>query len=204
MITTLLCASLLGATVQPDYPQPQDITSVSVEGGEVVVPLPVRTLKTVTVAGEVGWNGLAGTGLNVSWNLGPHFSLDSGLGVSGQTAKAGLRARWNLLTASATPFLGVGAMYGTGTPVELDNTYEGNTIRFKIDRSPFAQAVGGISYIADNGFSLLASAGASWLLTDNNILLKSGVPTANQDKGLRNAAGTGVGLVASLALGYSY
>ena len=181
---------------------PDPRTIVAHEPLPELAPIPVRTLRRNVLGGEIGWNTLAGAGEQYSRHLSPYFSLDAGLGICGQAAKLGLRARANLTAASLTPFVGLGLLYGTGTPKPLAIGDRGNIISYKVDRSPFVQATTGLAWATHQGFSLLASIGWAQLLRRDNVRIKGGTPTRHQLDRLRLAAGSGASL--GLALGYSF
>ena len=205
MVHTMLLAALLSTGVAAAPTPAQDQKTPTVESSDVLAPLrivPVRKLRPMSVAVEAGINGLTGLGLQLGYNVHPHFALDLAGGLSGQTGRVGLRARYNLLKDNLTPFVGLGVLYGFGTPRALTDTDRGNKIAYKIDRSPMAQASAGLSWTTRKGFTLLASAGWVQLLRNDNVLIKSGTPNERQRRALKYAAGSGPS--ASLAVGYAF
>src|SRR5687768_11147304 len=72
---------------------------------------PIRAQKKLMVGAELGWNGLAGLGLNASYHVLPWLSVDAGVGLSSFRVKTGIRARANLLTSELTPFVAAGFLY---------------------------------------------------------------------------------------------
>ena len=198
----MLHSFLLAALVQASAPVAAEPVHTTHDVLAPIEVVPVRALRPAQVSIEAGFNGLSGVGLQVGYNFPPHFAVDVGGGLSTQTAKVGLRGRYNLLKSNVTPFLGAGVVYGFGTPDALTNRDGGNEVSFKIDRSPFAQAVAGVSYVNRRGLSLMASAGWNQLLRDNNVLIKGGRPNDRQRKAFKYLAGSGPSL--ALAVGYAF
>lgn len=207
MLHSFLLAALLQGAVPVTTAEPVHTTA------DVLAPIyvvPVRTLRPAQMMVEAGFNGLSGIGLQFGYNFHPHFALDIGGGLSAQTAKLnvsqtaklGLRARYNVLKSDVTPFVAIGAVYGFGTPSAETATDRNNTISYKIDRSPFAQAVVGVSWVNRRGVSLMASAGWNQLLRGNNILMKSGRANDRQNKAFKALAGSGPS--GSVAVGYAF
>lgn len=141
--------------------------------------LPARTARPWTVAFEVGNSGLAGLGVTVDYSFTPHWAVDTGLGVSVFGLKAGVRGRYNLFESAATPFVALGAMLAAA-PWETAEVV------------PMGQAVGGISWIADGGFSLLAAAG--WMQRLDG----------EQGRWVVPIVWTGSDMVVSVATGYAF
>jgi hypothetical protein len=187
MNLALLCLTLLGQT----YDDVLLERSLS----------PVRAQRPLTIGGELGWNGLAGFGVQLSYDLHPHFSLDSGLGLSATGIKVGLRGRYNLLTNNFTPFVGAGVLLGSGLMGQVARI-ETQNARFdmRLAPSPFAQGVVGLSYVAEGGFAVQASVGWAQLLRDGNYRITERSGHVDR-KGLNTAYGSG--LVSSLMLGYA-
>lgn len=153
-------------------------------------------------SGELGWNGLAGIGLIVTFHADPRFSLETGLGVSAEGAKLGLRGRYNFSRDPGTPFLGLGFLYATGNDlVPGQNGQNGAPYRLRIDRSPYLQAVIGYDYVWPGGFDIVIAGGYARLLA-NNLEVVSGTPDEAALSAQRVA--TGSGLVLSVALGQSF
>jgi hypothetical protein len=161
---------------------------------------PVRDKRRVMLGLELGWNGLAGLGLNASYNALSRLAFDAGVGLSGTGLKTGLRARVNLLTSEWTPFLGAGILYGFGLG-NREVTIPGNPLSFKVGPSPFAQLVAGVAFNDEGGFTLLLSAGYAALLR-TNITVTSGPPDATSRQAI--ALITGGGLSLGVTLGYSF
>jgi hypothetical protein len=163
---------------------------------------PVRAERRFVLAGEAGWNGLSGMGVNLMFRPIPLLSVDVGGGLSGIGWKGGARVRANILESEWTPTLGAGVIFGSGTlgnPVEL--TEGANSVRFHLSSAPFLQFVGGVEYAGRGGFTFLATAGYAVRLADN-VVIDSGVPTSTQKSAMDIAYGSG--LVLSLALGYAF
>lgn len=164
----------------------------------------VRNLRRHVLYAEAGWNTLAGVGILYTRHLSARMALDAGLGLSGQMAKIGLRARANLSREPLTPFVGLGFLYGTGNTAlrARDTTDRGNGISYTVDRSPFVQGSVGLAYTTLQGLGLLATLGWAQLLRQDNVTIRRGTPTRYQQERLRLTAGSGPSL--GLALGYSF
>jgi hypothetical protein len=164
--------------------------------------VPVRADRKWAIAAEAGWNGLAGVGANLTYNLVPRLSLDLGLGLSTVGIKSGARLRANLLESELTPFVGAGFLYGSGTDnkgIEVESN--GNKARARILPSPYLQVVAGINYTPGNGgFTFMATAGYALLLRHKNVEYVSGSTTAYKD--FRDICGSGIVLGASV--GYAF
>jgi hypothetical protein len=169
------------------------------EGGDE----PIRAERRFGILGEAAWNGLAGIGVNTVYHIVPELSLDAGLGVSATGYKVGVRARYNFLTATATPFLAAGMMLSSGTVGRtVETTADGNTVGLQIKPSAFLQIVGGLDLTARDGFSMLLTLGYARCLTRNNVEIKSGTPTDDQKRAFDIAFKSGP--VLGLALGYTF
>ena len=158
----------------------------------------IREVRPVAVSGELGWNGISGTGLLLSWSPSPHVSFDGGLGYSLSGPKVGIQGRYNVFKSNATPYvaLSMGQTFGSYGEVDMDN------YRMEVNPIRSAQATVGLSYVHANGFTLLAGLGYAMALQDEQYKVVSGTPNRNQ----RDVLGAlfGSGPVASIALGYSF
>ena len=195
MLSAILCialASPAAATQTLDE-------DVNVSVGQVdFEPRPIRARRPLTLGAEIGWNGLGGTGLQVSYDVHPHFSIDTGLGIAATGIKVGVRGRYNFMLSKLTPFVGIGGAYGTGSFGSKEVVMNGATNTIAVGASPFAQAVAGASYVASNGFALQASLGYSLLLMDNNVAIQGPV-----SRDVNKNALYGSGPIASVMLGYA-
>jgi hypothetical protein len=132
--------------------------------------VPVRKVLKWAVAGEIGWNSLAGLGVNGTYNIIPWLSIDLGAGLSQVGYKGGVRLRVNLLESAWTPVVGVGYLIGAGTfgkaaKVETDD----EELKFKIRASHYLQGVVGVNYTGDSGFAFMATAGYAPHLRENFV-----------------------------------
>lgn len=200
MLTTIaavvLCGQLVSYTPEPPMAQAHQQEALS------TAIVPVRSLRKNTVGVEVGINSLVGVGMQYSRSITPYFNLETGVGLSFQQVKVGLRGRANFLASDFTPFVAAGLMYGTGTPGVLQTADRGNLIAYRIDRSPFVQGTLGLAWTTRAGFSMLASLGWAQLLRSQNVIIHAGTPTGNQAERLRFSAGSGP--TGALAIGYSF
>jgi hypothetical protein len=170
--------------------------------------LPIRAERRLALTGEMGWNGLAGFGPVLTYHIHPHFSADLAAGFSLLGWKGGVRARYNLLTSPLTPFVGVGfnGTMGLGrftTDPSQDPNADPDQEPVTIDAGPsyLVQGVLGLDYVHRRGFTLVACAGWSHMLSGGYRVI-DGTLTAEEKQGF-DIAFKG-GLVISLALGYSF
>jgi hypothetical protein len=159
---------------------------------------PVREARNIALSGEMGWNGLSGSGLLLSWSPSPHITFDSGFGFSLSGPKVGIQGRYNVLKSNATPYvgLGLGQSFGSYGAVEMDG--------YSIEITPkqTAHASFGLSYVHTNGFTMLAGLGYALMLQDDPYKVVSGRPSGEQRDTLGAILGNGP--VVNIALGYSF
>ncbi|HKO49161.1 MAG TPA: hypothetical protein VJV79_15620 [Polyangiaceae bacterium] len=169
---------------------------------------PVRAQRRLALLGEVGWNGIAGFGPNLTYRAHPNLSVDLGLGLSLLGWKVGLRGRYLLLKGPVTPFIGVGVMSAGGfgsEPIEISDKNENPgriPLNVKIKPSIWLQAVAGVDWVASNGFTLIGSAGWAAVLSDDPVQIVTGKPTPEEEKALNALFRSSI--VATIALGYSF
>jgi hypothetical protein len=195
MFVSLFCAALVTASAP-------DEGTLTVNAAEVVTLPSVRTRRPWAVSAEAGIKSLSGVGANITYNLTPHVALDGGLGLGLAGGKVGLRGRYNFSAANLTPFIGAGATFSSGLAQDLEIINSGNAVGVRVMPTAAAQAVGGLSYVADNGLALMGSVGYSWVLRDDPVQLRSGRPTPAQAKGIEALYGHGVTLGGSI--GYAF
>jgi hypothetical protein len=167
--------------------------------------LPIRAQRRLALLGEVGWNGIAGFGPNLVFNVDPHVSFDLGAGLSLLGWKVGLRGRYNFLEGPVTPFLGVGIMGAAGfgdSPIPINDKNDNNTINIKVLPSAFVQAVGGVDWTRKNGFTLLSTVGYAFLLSHDPVQIVSGTPTRDEERAFDAFFRSSI--VLTTALGYSF
>ena len=184
----------------PSLPAPQ-IPGAEARARPAVSGVP-RADRQWVFSGELGWNGLAGVGLIVTFHADPRFSLEAGLGVSAEGAKLGLRGRYNFSRDPGTPFLGLGFLYAAGNDsIPSQNDQNGAPYQLRIDRSPYLQAVIGYDYVWPGGFDIVLAGGYARLLA-HNLEVVSGNPDQATLSAQRLATGSGV--VLSVAFGQSF
>ena len=159
---------------------------------------PMRESRTIALSGELGWNGVSGSGLLLSWSPVPNITFDGGFGLSLSGPKVGLQGRYNLLKSNATPYIGVGVgqAFGSYGAIEMDG------YSIEIDPKQTAHASVGLSYVHENGFTMLAGLGYTLALQDNAYKVIGGSPSREQRDTLNTMLGDGP--TASIALGYSF
>lgn len=199
MISTLLWAIVLSGA--PAHPLVREPGLEHTQAGPAVVT-PVRAVRKNTLGIEVGLNTLVGAGLQYSRSLNPHLNLETGVGLSFQSVKAGLRLRANFSAAEFTPFVAAGLMIGSGTAGTQVTSDRGNPIAYRVLPSPFVQGTFGCAWTTRSGFSMLAGVGWAQLLRANNVVVTRGTPTANQMERLAFSAGSGP--TGALTMGYSF
>jgi hypothetical protein len=166
-------------------------------------PPPIRAQRRIALLGELGWNGLAGFGAIVTYHVHPHVSFDLGAGLAAVGGKLGLRARYNISKKPVTPFLGVGIMGATGFDAPTrDIGSDDSELNIELKPAAFVQAVAGIDWTSPSGFTLVGAVGYAWLVTGDNVVILTGEPTPEEERGLDAVFRSGV--VISVAIGYSF
>lgn len=166
--------------------------------------LPIRAQRRLALTGELGFNGLAGFGAILTYHADPHLSFDLGAGLALVGLKVGLRGRVNLLKGPVTPFFGAGFMAASGWDSNPDLT-DPNTqdqLNLKLLPCAFSQAVAGIDWTTQGGFTLVGALGYAWLLSGDNVKIITGEPTDEEREGLRVVFGSSP--VVSIAIGHSF
>jgi hypothetical protein len=170
---------------------------------------PIRAQRRVALLGEIGWNGLAGVGAVVTYHANPHFSIDMAGGISAFGWKGGVRGRYNFMTSSFTPFVGLGfnATSGLGqvtsNPKDESNP-DPNAQPFTLEVKPsyLAQAVVGFELTRARGFTMQAALGYARLLNHDNTRLIDGSMTADEKQAVDVFFKSGP--VISMAFGHSF
>jgi hypothetical protein len=169
---------------------------------------PVRAQRRLALLGEVGWNGIAGFGPNLSFRAHPNLSIDLGLGLSLLGWKVGLRGRYLLLKGPVTPFIGVGVMTAGGfgsEPIEINGKDEDPDrvpLNVKIKPSIWLQSVAGVDWVASNGFTIVGTAGWASVLGEDPVEIVTGTPNHDEEQALNALFRSSI--VATIALGYSF
>jgi hypothetical protein len=161
---------------------------------------PVRGRRPLSFGGELGWNGLAGLGLNFSYHPLPQLALDTGLGLGLSGWKLGLRVRANFLEGEWSPLLGAGVLYSVGSGGnEIEIKTDTDLVKVKYLGAPHLQLVGGVNYTSQSGFTFMAMTGYA-------ILLKKNVEYASGSEQLYRDTKSllGSGIVLSIYLGHSF
>ncbi|MEI9938262.1 MAG: hypothetical protein WDO69_13660 [Pseudomonadota bacterium] len=171
---------------------------------------PIRAQRRLALLGEVGWNGIAGFGPNLTFRAHPNLSLDLGVGFSLVGWKVGLRGRYLLLKGPVTPFIGVGVMTGGGLgsdsqPIEINNKDDDPNrvpLNVKVKPSLWLQSVAGVDWVASNGFTLIGTAGWAQVLSSDPVEIITGTPTHDEQQALNALFRSSI--VTTIALGYSF
>jgi len=151
--------------------------------------------------GELGWNGLAGIGVDAGWRALPFVTVEGGAGFSLLKWKGGVRIRAHLRPARYTPFIAAGALFASGDSAETRLDFAGNPLRYRTRPSQYAQLAAGLDYVGEDGVTLMATLGWAFLLAPN-VDITLGTPNATQSRLLFLAYDSGP--VASFAVGYSF
>lgn len=189
----------------PPAPPPAPLGPAPIEDDDAPArdtdPRSNRERRPFYVAGELGWNGLSGLGVNFGYHFNPHLAIDTGAGISITGWRVSARVRGNLLKGEWTPFIGAGFSYATGlsdTDVELES--RGDKVKLRVQPSPFLQIGAGVNYTGREGFMFNATTGYSVLLKDGNTAYSSGSLDAYND--VKSVYGGG--LILSVAFGYAF
>jgi hypothetical protein len=163
----------------------------------------VRARRPLFIGADLAINGLTGFGMQLGYQLSPHWAVDAAVGASSQLLRVGVRGRYNLLTSPVTPFVGLAALYGSGTPFDVQSEFADKKVSYRVAPSAFVQGVGGVHWVHRRGFTLAGSAGWMQLVSGrSNIRVHEGTPSQATRRRLDRAAGSGV--VVELAVGYSF
>jgi hypothetical protein len=165
---------------------------------------PIRAERRLALLGEIGWNSLAGFGADLSYHAHPKLSFDLGVGIGLVGGKVGLRTRYNFLLGPVTPFVGVGVIGSGGfdAPTRDISDDDSSDLNVKVDPSAFLQGVVGVDWTSRGGFTLVGCLGYAWLLTGDNVVVVTGVPTEEERNALSVIFGSSI--VLSFAIGYSF
>jgi hypothetical protein len=169
---------------------------------------PIRAQRRLVLLGEIGWNGIAGFGPNLTFRAHPNLSVDLGAGLSLMGWKVGLRTRYLLLKGPVTPFIGVGVMSAGGLgsePIDLtDDQNDSNreALNVKIKPSIWLQSVAGVDWVAANGFTLIGTAGWAQVLSGDPVEIVTGTPNPDEEQALNALFRSNI--VLTIALGYSF
>ena len=172
---------------------------------------PIRAQRRLALLGEVGWNGIAGFGPNLTFHAHPHLSFDLGAGLSFLGWKTGLRVRYNILTGPVTPFIGVGVIGAGGlgdSPFPINDDTKNDTVppretvNIKVLPSAWLQTVGGVDWTAPGGFTLVGAVGWANLLSHDPVEVLSGEPNSEERQAMDVLFRSGI--VITTAIGYSF
>jgi hypothetical protein len=170
---------------------------------------PIRAQRRLALTGEVGWNGLAGFGPVLSYNIHPNFSADLGGGLSAMGWKAGLRFRYNLLTSPFTPFFGAGFMATSGFgEVPLNDASDPNydpsrdPVTIDLKASYLVQTTVGFDFLHRRGFTMIGALGYAWLVNSDNYDVLAGTLAEDEKQAIDVLYRSGV--VISLSFGYTW
>lgn len=172
---------------------------------------PVRARRRLALTGELGWNGIAGFGPVLSYHIIPQVTAELGAGLSLTGWKAGVRGRYNLLTSTVTPFLGVGVM-GTSGFGQIKGDFDGQEssdpsatnaeeVTIRVRPSAFLQTVIGIDWTSRGGFTLIGALGWCTVL-NHNLDIVAGKPTKEEREAFNVIFRSGG--VISVATGYTF
>ena len=168
---------------------------------------PIRAQRRLALLGEVGWNGIAGFGANLTFRAHPNLSVDLGAGLALVGWKVGLRARYLLLKGPVTPFIGVGMMSASGLgsePIEIRTNDDPARapLNVKVKPSVWLQSVAGVDWVASSGFTLIGSVGWASVLGGDPVEIVDGTPTQDDQHALSALFRSSI--VTTIALGYSF
>jgi hypothetical protein len=161
---------------------------------------PVRVRRPFFIGGELGWNGLAGLGVNFSYHPLPYFAMDTGLGIALTGLRLGVRARVNFLTGEWTPFLATGMTYSDGSKGKsTELRANGESASIELLPSEYLQLAGGVNYTGSEGFVFMATTGYALRFQSNTRFVGGDRPTYDSLKPLYRG-----GLIVSVAFGYAF
>lgn len=159
---------------------------------------PIREARPFFIGGELGWNGLAGFGVNFSYHPISYLALDTGLGLALTGLRFGVRARVNFLKGEWSPILAIGATHSEGIP-EVEAESQSEKVKLEVLSSSYLQFAGGVNYTGREGFVFMGMLGYAYLTKPNTRYI-SGSTDAYED--LRPIYGGGT--VISFSFGYAF
>jgi hypothetical protein len=163
----------------------------------------IRARHPLVVGADVGWNTLAGLGLDASYTAGSHLAFDVGAGYVLSGAKGGARVRWNFTTANLTPFVALGGVWSQGhADPQTFNQKDGDSFTFHVGPAAYAQAVAGLDYQDSDRMHLRVEAGWAQALRKRDLHVVSGTPESDEWNEVRLVAGGGV--VVGGSIGYAF
>lgn len=190
---------------EPVKPRPPPAPGVNVVSSGGARRQPIRAERRLALLGELGWNSLAGVGVNVSFHAHPRLTFDLGVGLAAIGGKVGLRARYNFLDSAVTPFIGAGVLAGSGFDAPSSDFAaddENRELNIQLRPSTFLQAVAGVDWTSRSGFTLIGALGYAWLLTADPVEIITGVPTEEEEKAFDVVFRSSI--VISIGIGYSF
>lgn len=178
----------------------QDYTASKVLGKE---QLAIREVRKAAITANIGWNSLTGIGVTYQQYVGKQMGVDLGLGLSLTGFKFGGRFRYLFMEKNFSPFVSGGFMYGLGLgDAELEINSNGSNFYYTVGPSPYGQIAGGIEYLSDGGFLIMANIGYAILLNDGNYEITHGTPTVDDLSVMDVMLGSGV--VLEFTIGYAF
>jgi hypothetical protein len=161
---------------------------------------PIRQRRPFFIGGELGFNGLAGLGVNFSYHPIPYLAFDTGLGIASTGPRLGVRARANLLTGEWTPFAAFGATYSPPSQEPIEFPVRGETITLDLLPSGYVHLAAGVNYTGNEGFVFMATTGAALRVASNTRYVSGDYELYKSD--VRPVYRGGV--IISLAFGYAF
>jgi hypothetical protein len=161
-----------------------------------------RAKHAVALGLEAGWNSLTGVGPVMTFY--PHrlVGIDAGAGLSAMGGKLGLRLRATFIDGPATPFIGAGITWASGTSQDIQTVDQGNTVSIRLKASSFAQITGGVDLMSESQWTFIGAVGYAILLGGENVTVTSGVPDPVQQKAFDLLYKSGI--VVSISVGRSF
>ncbi len=167
--------------------------------------LAVRADNDWAITGELGWNSLAGFGINVTKYVTPNVAVDLGLGLGLQLFKSGLRGRYFFTKKKFAPYAGLGVIYAPleVEGIELDSDGDGVIDDIvNLNSSLYAQLTLGFEYMSRGGFVFGMNVGYAPLLQDNYDEPAGGFNNSETKVGLDLAYGSGIVFGANMGFAF--
>jgi hypothetical protein len=198
------------SALPPVGPSPAALPSGPLEPRADTRPVgPIRAQRRLALTGEISWNGLAGFGPVLTYNIHPNFAADLGGGLSAMGWKAGLRGRYNLLTSPFTPFFGLGFVVTSGFgEVPLNDASDPNydpdrePVTIDLKASYLVQTTVGFDFLHRRGFTMLGALGYAWLVNSDNFDVLAGTLAEDEKQAIDVLYRSGI--VISLSFGYTW
>lgn len=129
-----------------------------------------RADRKIAITSESGLKSMVGIGLTGTYYITPNIAVDAGAGVGFAGLKAGVRGRYLFSKKKFSPYVGLG-LYSSGSSnnnLEFPSIDDPDfTYSINLERSTFAQFIGGFEVMGKRGFVFGLNLGYAHNFNDN-------------------------------------